>query len=65
MKKLKVEISSYEQYKDRTIAIARGELKPRGGEAKVWFTSIESFARILSDNNRELLPRSRRPSRAR
>lgn len=55
MKKLKVGIAGYQQYKDRTMAIARGELKPGAGEPKVWFTSIESFARVLSDKNRELL----------
>ena len=37
------------------MAIARGELKPGAGEPKVWFTSIESFARVLSDKNRALL----------
>jgi predicted transcriptional regulator len=55
MKKLKVGIASLEQYKERTTAIVRGELKPAAGDPKVWFTSVESFARILSDKNRELL----------
>jgi predicted transcriptional regulator len=41
--------------KARTMAIAKGEHKPKRGEPKVWFTSMESFARILSDRNRELL----------
>jgi len=55
MKKLKIRIAGYQQYKNRTMAIARGELKPGAGEPMVWFTSIESFARVLSDKNRELL----------
>ncbi len=55
MKSLKVGIASYAAMKARTMAIARGELKPRPGEPKVWFTSIESFARVLSDRNRALL----------
>jgi predicted transcriptional regulator len=55
MKKLKVGITSFAQYRQRTMAIARGEFKPAAGDPKVWFTSIESFARILSDKNRELL----------
>ena len=55
MKKLKVGIASFDQYRKRTMAIARGEFKPAAGEPKVWFTSIESFARVLSDKNRELL----------
>jgi predicted transcriptional regulator len=41
--------------KARTIAIAQGELKPRIGEPKVWFTSTESFAKVLSNRNRALL----------
>ncbi len=36
-------------------AIARGELKPRADEPQLWFTSIESLARVLSDKNRLLL----------
>ena len=55
MKKLKVGISNLEQYRKRTMAIARGAYKAAAGNAKVWFTSIESFARILSDKNRALL----------
>ena len=57
MKSLKVGIASYADMKARTSAIARGELKPRAGEPKVWFTSIESFAKVLSDRNRALLNR--------
>lgn len=38
-----------------TLAIARGELKPHADDSKVWFTSPESFARVLSNKNRLLL----------
>ena len=55
MKTLKIGIASYEKMKARTMAIARGELKPTAREPKVWFTSTESFARVLSNNNRALL----------
>jgi predicted transcriptional regulator len=55
MRTLRVGIASYEQMKARTLAIARGEYKPPAGEPKVWFTSAESFARVLSDRNRALL----------
>ena len=55
MKKLKVGIVGYEQYKKRTMAIARGEFKPAPDDPKIWFRSIESFAKVLSDKNRELL----------
>ena len=55
MTTLKVGIASYERMKARTLAIARGEAKPRRAEPKVWFPSIESFAKVLSDRNRALL----------
>lgn len=37
------------------MAIARGQLKPAADDPKVWFTSIESFAKVLSERNRALL----------
>lgn len=55
MKTLQVGIAGYDQIKARTMAIAHGEHKPATGEPTVWFTSIESFARVLSERNRELL----------
>ncbi len=55
MTTLKVGIASYNQMKARTMAIGRGERRPRRGEPKIWFTSMESFAKILSDRNRALL----------
>ena len=55
MKSLKVGIASYADMKARTMAIARGQARPRPGEPEVWFTSIESFAKVLSDRNRALL----------
>ena len=55
MKKLIVGIASYEDMKARSMAIARGDHSPKRGEPKVWFTSIESFAKVLSKRNVELL----------
>ena len=55
MKTLKIGIASYDLMKARTMAIARGERTPARGEPSVWFTSIESFAKVLSGRNRELL----------
>ena len=55
MKTLRIGIAPYEDMKARTMAIARGELKPGAHEPKLWFTSIESLARVLSDKNRALL----------
>lgn len=55
MTTLKVGIADYEEMKARTMRIARGEEKPKPDEPKVWFTSTESFAKVLSAGNRELL----------
>jgi predicted transcriptional regulator len=55
MKTLRVGIASYEDMKARTLAIAQGKYRPTADEPKVWFTSAESFARILSDRNRVVL----------
>lgn len=55
MTTLRVGIASYEEMKARTMAVARGELRVRKNDPKVWFTSTESFAKVLSAGNRELL----------
>jgi predicted transcriptional regulator len=55
MTTLKVGIASYEEMKARTLAVARGERRVVPDEPKVWFTSTESFAKVLSAGNRELL----------
>jgi predicted transcriptional regulator len=54
-KTLRIGIASYEEMKERTIAIAKGKRKVSKDEPKVWFTSIESFAKVLSEKNRVLL----------
>jgi predicted transcriptional regulator len=51
MSTLRIGIASYEQMKALTLAIAKG----KRGEPKIWFTSMESFAKVLSDRNRALL----------
>jgi predicted transcriptional regulator len=55
MTTLKVGIASYEDMKARTMRIARGELRAAAGDPKIWFTSTESFARVLSAGNRKIL----------
>ena len=55
MKTLKVGIATLEEMKKRTMAIAQGRLKPAKDDPKVWFTSPERFARVLSNKNRALL----------
>jgi predicted transcriptional regulator len=54
-KTLKIGIMSRKQYRERTIAIAKGEYKPKANEPKVWFESIKSMAQVLSNENQELL----------
>ena len=55
MKTLKIGIADYDRMKAHTMAIARGVHRPAKGEPTVWFTSIESFAKVLSRRNRDLL----------
>lgn len=55
MKTLRIGIASFEQMKQRSIAIAKGEYKRKPSDPKIWFTSMQSFARVLSERNRELL----------
>ena len=55
MKTLLVGIASYKNMKKRTLEIARGERRVKRDEPSVWFTSVESFAKVLSDRNRTLL----------
>jgi predicted transcriptional regulator len=55
MKTLKVGIASYKEMKAMTLAIARGQRKLAPHEPRIWFPSTESFARVLSAGNRDLL----------
>jgi len=55
MTTLKVGIASYEEMKARTMSVTRGERRVAPNEPNVWFTSTESFAKVLSARNRELL----------
>lgn len=55
MKMIKIGIMPQEQIRARVLAIARGEIKPRPSDPKIWFTSMKSLAEVLSDDNRALL----------
>jgi predicted transcriptional regulator len=55
MTTLKVGIASYEEMKALTLAIARGQRKLAPQEPRIWFPSTESFAKVLSAGNRDLL----------
>jgi len=55
MSTLKVGIASYDEMKALTMAVARGQRKLAPQEPRVWFPSTESFAKVLSAGNRDLL----------
>lgn len=55
MRVLKIGVATLEQMKARTLGIARGEIKVMSSDPKVWVTSAETFAKVLSSGNRELL----------
>jgi len=55
MTTLRAGIASYKEMKARTMAVARSECRVSRNEPKVWFTSTESFAKVLSAGNRALL----------
>ena len=55
MKTLQIGIPGYDRMKASTMATARREHKPAKFEPRVWFTSIESIARVLPQGNCELL----------
>lgn len=52
---VKIGIMPLDAFKRRTIAIAKGEYKPKKDEPKIWFNSIKSLANVLSEENQELL----------
>jgi predicted transcriptional regulator len=54
-KTLTIGIASFKNFKARTLAIARGEYKPNKDDPKIWFSSIESLAQVLSTKNQILL----------
>jgi len=45
----------YQQFKNYTMAIAKGQYKPKKTEPKIWFESIKSLAQVLSNENQLLL----------
>lgn len=55
MKTIVVGMLPQEKIRERVLAIARGDYKPKTTEPKIWFTSMRSLAEVLSDYNRALL----------
>jgi len=54
-KVLNIGIISYQDYKKRSLAIAKGEYRPKSDEPKIWFESLQSMAQVLSSENQLLL----------
>ncbi len=53
--KITVGIASHDELRERALEIARGERWRRPEEPKIWFTSLDSLAKVLSEPNRRLL----------
>jgi predicted transcriptional regulator len=62
--KTRVGIATHHELRERALQIARGERRRWPNEPKIWFTSLESLAKVLSEPNRKLLRiiDERRPS---
>ncbi|WP_018985967.1 ArsR family transcriptional regulator [Methylophilus methylotrophus] len=54
-KRINIGIMPEDKIRERMLAIARGEYKPKPSDPKIWFTSMRSLAEVLSDENRALL----------
>lgn len=54
-KMVEIGILSREEYRRRTIAIAKGEYVPKSGEPKIWFESLQSMAQVLNQEYQRLL----------
>lgn len=52
---LRIGIAAREVIRRRTIAIAKGELRPSPNDPRVWFSSFESLSKVLSERNMLLL----------
>jgi predicted transcriptional regulator len=54
-KVVRIGIAPQARIRERMLAIARGELKPKASDPKIWFTSMRSLSQVLSDENRALI----------
>lgn len=51
VKIIKIGIAPQEKIRERVLSIAKGELKPKASDPKIWFTSIESLTRTLKNKS--------------
>ncbi len=61
MKVLRIGIASTAVFRARTIAIAKGRVKPKADEPKIWFSSAQSIGKLIDDNWSLLQEIRRRP----
>lgn len=54
-KPIAIGVMSQGKLRQRVLAIARGDYKPKASDPKIWFTSMKAAASVLSDENRALL----------
>ena len=54
MKIIKIGIAPQEKIRERALAIARGDIQPNPSDPKIWFTSVDSWSRVVRDENRVL-----------
>ena len=52
---MKIGIMPKDEFIAMTMAIAKGEYKPKPDDPKIWFESLQSMSQVLSNENRELL----------
>jgi predicted transcriptional regulator len=64
MRVLRIGIASTDDFRARTIAIARGRLKVKASEPKIWFNSAQSLGKLIDDNWPLLQQIRRRPPRS-
>jgi predicted transcriptional regulator len=64
MKVLRIGIASADDFKARTIAIAKGGVKVRPYDPKIWFSSAQSVGRLIDHNWSLLQEIRRRPPRS-
>ena len=64
MKVIRIGIAPQEKIRERVLAIAKGKIKPKVSDPKIWFTSMRSLSQVWSDENRALLDviRTSRPA---
>jgi predicted transcriptional regulator len=55
MKRVKIGIMPLQDFQAYARDIVTGKHKRKRGEPKIWFSSMASFAQVLSDKNRDLL----------